>query len=212
MSEYTHQVLKDGRITQAGEYGDIMKLGSDFLELVGAHKEALLEIDSVGHNLVTVNEIIEDETIMGQNGNLVHKEEKKRQLVEEEERERGKVGSSAYWKYLTTACGGALTPLVLLAQIMFESSQIGSNYLLAWASSTSESDEVRVGGFEFIIVYVAFGIGCSFCILARSFLLMKAGYETANRLFYKMNLSIFRAPMSFFDANPSGRILNRVSE
>ncbi|KAM0070293.1 putative ABC-type xenobiotic transporter [Helianthus debilis subsp. tardiflorus] len=204
-------VLKDGRITQAGEYGDIMKLGSDFLELVGAHKEALLEIDSVGHNLVTVNEIIEDETITGQNGNLVHTEEKKRQLVEEEERERGKVGSSAYWKYLTTAYGGALTPLVLLAQIMFESSQIGSNYWLAWASSTSESDEARVGGFEFIIVYVAFGIGCSFCILARSFLLMKAGYETANRLFYKMNLCIFRAPMSFFDANPSGRILNRVS-
>ncbi|KAM0070426.1 putative ABC-type xenobiotic transporter [Helianthus debilis subsp. tardiflorus] len=202
-------VLKDGRITQAGKYDDITKLGSDFLELGGAHKQALLEIDSVGHNVGTVKKNIQDETITGQNGNLV--EEKKRQLVEEEERERGKVSSSAYWKYLTTAYGGALTLLVLLAEIMFESSQIGSNYWLAWASSTSESDEARVGGFEFIIVYVAFGIGCSFCILARSFLLMKVGYETANRLFYKMNLCIFRAPMSFFDANPSGRILNRVS-
>ncbi|MFS7928499.1 putative ABC-type xenobiotic transporter [Helianthus anomalus] len=200
---------KDGRITQAGKYDDITKLGSDFLELVGAHKQALLEIDFVGHNLGTVKKNIQDETITGQNGNLV--EEKKRQLVEEEERERGKVSSSAYWKYLTTAYGGALTLLVLLAEIMFESSQIGSNYWLAWASSTSESNEARVGGFEFIIVYVAFGIGCSFCILVRSFLLMKAGYETANRLFYKMNLCIFRAPMSFFDANPSGRILNRVS-
>ncbi|KAI7726468.1 hypothetical protein M8C21_018358, partial [Ambrosia artemisiifolia] len=202
-------VLKDGRITQAGKYDDIMKLGSDFLELVGAHREALLEIDSVGHNLGTVKKIIQDETITGQNAKIVHMEEKKRQLVEEEERERGKVGSSAYWKYLTTAYGGALTPLVLLAQIMFESSQISSNYWLAWASSTSESNQARVGGFEFIIVYAAFGIGCSFCILARAFLLMKAGYETANQLFYKMHFCIFRAPMSFFDANPSGRILNR---
>ncbi|KAI3703636.1 hypothetical protein L1987_73828 [Smallanthus sonchifolius] len=214
-------VLKDGRITQAGKYDDIIKLGSDFLELVGAHKEDLLEIDSVGSETMDVSEKhgshgtfkrnIQDETVKGQNGKLVSMEGKKRQLVVEEERERGKVGSSAYWKYLTTAYGGALTPLILLAHIMFESSQISSNYWLAWASPTSESNEARVSGFEFILVYVAFGIGCSLCILARSMLLMQAGYETANRLFYKMHFSIFRAPMAFFDANPSGRILSRVS-
>ncbi|XP_076894915.1 ABC transporter C family member 3-like [Bidens hawaiensis] len=204
-------VLKDGRITQAGKYDDIMNLGSDFLELVGAHKEALLEIDSVGHSLETSKMDIQDETIKSQNSNLVHMEGKKRQLVEEEERESGKVGASTYWKYLTTAYKGALTPLIIIAQIMFESSQISSNYWLAWASSTSESNEARVDNFKFIIVYVAFGIACSFCILARTYLLMKAGYEIANRLFDKMHFCIFRAPMSFFDANPSGRILNRVS-
>ncbi|KAL8209914.1 hypothetical protein R6Q57_006646 [Mikania cordata] len=204
-------VLKDGRIAQAGKYDDIIKLKSDFLELVGAHKEALLEIDYVSENQGnhgTFENRIQDE---GQNGNLLQMEVKKRQLVEEEERERGKVASSVYWKYLTTAYKGVLTPLVLLAQVMFESTQISSNYWLAWASSTSEGNEARVSGFEFIMVYVAFGIGCSFCILARSLLLMKAGYETANQLFYKMHFCIFRAPMSFFDANPSGRILSRVS-
>ncbi|KAF5806602.1 putative ABC-type xenobiotic transporter [Helianthus annuus] len=41
---------------------------------------------------------------------------------------------------------------------------------------------------------------------------MQAGYETANQLFDKMHFSIFCAPMSFFDANPSGRILSRVNE
>ncbi|KAK1417854.1 hypothetical protein QVD17_26988 [Tagetes erecta] len=208
-------VLKDGRVTQAGKYDDIIELGSDFLGLVGAHKEALLEIDFVRRSLVG-SEVMnvsenQDEIFKSENGKLVHMEGKKRQLVVEEERETGEVGSSTYWKYLTTAYGGALTPLILLAQIMFESSQISSNYWLAWASPTSERSEARVDGFKFLIVYVAFGIGCSFCILARSMLLMKAGYETANRLFYKMHFCIFRAPMSFFDANPSGRILNRVS-
>ncbi|KAF5774238.1 putative ABC-type xenobiotic transporter [Helianthus annuus] len=207
-------VLKDGRITQTGKYDDITKLGSDFLELVGAHKQALLEIDSVSENQGSrgkFNKNIQDETIKGQNGELVHMEGKKRQLVQEEKRERGKISSSTYWKYLTTAYGGALTPVVLLAHIMFESFQISSNYWLAWASPASESNEARVDDFKFIIVYVAFGIGCSLCILARSFLLMQAGYETANQLFDKMHFSIFRAPMSFFDANPSGRILSRVS-
>ncbi|GKC79092.1 multidrug resistance-associated protein 3, partial [Tanacetum coccineum] len=41
-------VLRDGRITQAGKYNDILNSESDFLELVGAHKEALSAIDSVG--------------------------------------------------------------------------------------------------------------------------------------------------------------------
>ncbi|KAF9593795.1 hypothetical protein IFM89_025504 [Coptis chinensis] len=33
------------------------------------------------------------------------------QLVQEEEREKGRVGYKVYWKYLTTLYGGALVPL-----------------------------------------------------------------------------------------------------
>ncbi|KAI3496851.1 hypothetical protein L1887_39229 [Cichorium endivia] len=218
-------VVKDGRITQAGKYDDILNSGSNFIELVGAHKEALLEMDSVGKNLASdikdVNENkesqdtfkknIQEETVNIQNGKEAYPKGKKKQLVEEEEREKGKVGLSVYWKYLTIAYGGALVPLVLLAQITFESLQISGNYWMAWASSTSESIETRIGGSKLIIVYVGFGVGCAFCVLARAMLVMKAGYETANQLFYKMHLSIFSAPMAFFDSNPSGRILNRAS-
>ncbi|KAL4580015.1 hypothetical protein LXL04_016188 [Taraxacum kok-saghyz] len=207
-------VLKDGRLVQAGKYDDILKSGSNFIELVGAHKEALLEINSIEKKLKNTNENkesqvtfkkhIQEKTVNIQNG-------KNRQLVEEEEREKGKVHLSAYWKYLTIAYGGALVPLVLLAQITFESLQISGNYWMAWASSTSDSIESRIGGSNLIIVYMGFGVGCAFCVLARSMLVMKAGYETANQLFNKMHFCIFRAPMSFFDSNPSGRILNRAS-
>ncbi|RVX19100.1 ABC transporter C family member 5 [Vitis vinifera] len=48
--------------------------------------------------------------------------------------------------------------------------------------------------------------------LARKAVLVATfGLEAAQKLFVKMLRSVFRAPMSFFDSTPAGRILNRVS-
>ena len=38
--------MKDGRITQAGKYNEILHFGTEFMELVGAHKKALSALDS----------------------------------------------------------------------------------------------------------------------------------------------------------------------
>ncbi|KAK3009967.1 hypothetical protein RJ639_012359 [Escallonia herrerae] len=211
-------VMKDGRITQAGKYDDILKSGSDFMELVGAHKEALLALDSIDagtredKGVVSVTNVAPKEEIRNdENGKEDDIIGPKGQLVQEEEREKGKVGFSVYWKYITTAYGGALVPFILLAQVLFQLCQIGSNYWMAWATPVSKDVAPPVGSSTLIIVYVALAIGSSFCILGRALLLVTAGYKTATLLFNRMHLCIFRAPMSFFDATPSGRILNRAS-
>nr|GEX66823.1 ABC transporter C family member 3-like [Tanacetum cinerariifolium] len=205
-------VLRDGRITQAGKYNDILDSGSDFMELVGAHKEALSSIDSIG---TTVDQAQSDSstknTTNTQNDKTDDISGSKAQLVQEEEREKGRVGFSVYWKYITTAYGGALAPLIVLAQVVFQVSQIGSNYWMAWASPVSASDPAPVEGSTLIIVYVALAAGSAVCILARGLLLATVAYKAATILFHKMHLSIFRSPMSFFDSTPSGRILNRAS-
>jgi ABC-type multidrug transport system fused ATPase/permease subunit len=63
-----------------------------------------------------------------------------------------------------------------------------------------------------INVYVALALVTSVFVFIRSGLLVMAGCKTATMLFDKMHQCIFRAPMSFFDSTPSGRILNRVSK
>ncbi|KAI9102358.1 hypothetical protein K1719_023560 [Acacia pycnantha] len=219
-------VMKDGEITQSGKYNDLLHLGTDFMELVGAHREALSALDSfdggevldglsatskevnmLGAEVTEENETNKDRQI-GKIDNVV---EPKGQLIQEEERGKGRVGFSVYWKFITTSFGGALVPFMLLAQILFQVLQIGSNYWMAWATPISPDVKAPVEAFMLITVYVALSIGGSFCILAREILLSTAGFKTATLLFSNMHKCIFHAPMSFFDATPSGRIISRAS-
>ncbi|KAI3804728.1 hypothetical protein L1987_26491 [Smallanthus sonchifolius] len=79
-------VLRDGRITQAGKYNDILNSG-DFMDLVGAHKEALSAIDSISTS-------VQKQTDSSKNTNDSQNDEandisgSKTQLVQEEEREK----------------------------------------------------------------------------------------------------------------------------
>ncbi|TVU21597.1 hypothetical protein EJB05_31245, partial [Eragrostis curvula] len=212
-------VMKDGRLAQAGKYNEILSSGEEFMELVGAHKNALTALDAI-------DAANEGDVASSSNGteklsrSLSSAEKKDKQdernaesgqLVQEEEREKGRVGFWVYWKYLTLAYKGALVPFVLLAQILFQILQIASNYWMAWAAPVSKDVEPPVSMSTMIYVFVALSVGSSLCVLMRALLLVTAAYKTATLLFNKMHMSIFRAPMSFFDSTPSGRILNRAS-
>jgi ABC-type bacteriocin/lantibiotic exporter with double-glycine peptidase domain len=211
--------MKDGRLAQAGKYNEILTSGDEFMELVGAHKDALAALDSIdavngGDEASPSNSTAMLPRSLSSSEKNDEQDERKTQsgqLVQEEEREKGKVGFWVYWKYLTLAYKGALVPFVLLAQIIFQVLQIASNYWMAWAAPVSKHVEPLVSMPTLIYVFVALSVGSSLCVLIRELLLVTAAYKTATRLFNKMHMSIFRAPMSFFDSTPSGRILNRVS-
>ncbi|KAK9084641.1 hypothetical protein Sjap_025052 [Stephania japonica] len=211
-------VMKDGRIVQSGMYHEILNSGTEFMELVRAHKTALSAIDDKprpsSENFVRVGndkKTGEEDEREGTNGKTDEIVVPKAQIVQEEEREKGKVNFQVYWKYLTMAYGGALVPLILLAQVLFQLLEIASNYWMAWGTPVSKDMKPPVEGSTLIVVYVELAIGSSIFVLLRALLLVTAGYKTATLLFNKMHFCIFHAPMSFFDATPSGRILNRAS-
>ncbi|KAL2896839.1 ABC transporter C family member 3 [Bienertia sinuspersici] len=201
-------VMKNGRISQAGKYNDILASGTDFMELVGAHKNALSQFEPKVINKPSVDS---DKKAFEEEGEVVKADGMMGQLVEEEEREKGRVGLSVYWRYVTTAYGGALVPFILMAQILFQVLQILSDYWMTWATPVSLDAKRNVDAKVLLVVYVGLAMGSAFCVLVRETLLQTAAFKTATSLFSSMHSCIFHAPMSFFDATPSGRILNRAS-
>ena len=170
--------MKDGRITQAGKYNDILNSRTDFIELVEEHKNALSGLDSTEARLVSGSMSKEAGNLDITNWVVEKQEDKdvqdckeddvassKEQIIQEEEREKGGVGFSVYWKFISTAYGGTLVPIILLAEVLFQTLQIGSNYWMAWATPVSEDVKPSVGSSTLMIVYVALAIGSSFCVL-----------------------------------------------
>ncbi|KAL6516215.1 Multidrug resistance-associated protein 5 [Orobanche gracilis] len=172
--------------------------------------------DSVGNNMsYMANEVQEGVSSSGLKAIKEKKKKTKRsrrkQLVQEEERERGRISMKVYLSYMMAAYKGLLIPLIILAQTLFQVLQIASSWWMAWANPQTAGDKPKTSSMVLILVYMALAFGSSWFIFVRAVLVATFGLEAAQKLFVKMLRTIFRAPMSFFDSTPSGRILNRVS-
>ncbi|KAK4799126.1 hypothetical protein SAY86_024491 [Trapa natans] len=232
-------VLKEGRIIQAGKYDELLQAGTDFETLVSAHHEAIEAMDIPNHSSEESDGNLSPDAPISAKcsierpgvGSLVKevhegvasseqkaikekkksKRSRKKQLVQEEERERGRVSMKIYLSYMAAAYKGLLIPLIIIAQALFQFLQIGSNWWMAWANPQTEGDKPKVSAMVLLVVYMALAFGSSWFIFVRAVLVATFGLAAAQKLFLKMLRSVFRAPMSFFDSTPSGRILNRVS-
>ncbi|KAH7306544.1 hypothetical protein KP509_22G018000 [Ceratopteris richardii] len=217
-------VLENGAIVQAGRYEDLVMSGANFSKLIGAHFNALKNVEYANQAETMEKDFMEsDSDLQEEKGEvqdhllqLVHSNVQRgskdyKQLVQKEERETGKVDSEVYWSLATAVYGGSLVPLLLLAQILFQALQILSNYWMAWAVPVNSDERLKVSNKILLGVYLGLAAASALCIFSRSFLLAFIALKTAEKFFVNMLQSVFHAPMSFFDATPAGRILNRAS-
>ncbi|KAL6983834.1 hypothetical protein U1Q18_017208 [Sarracenia purpurea var. burkii] len=200
--------MKDGRIVQSGKYEDLIADPTgELVTQMDAHGKSLNQVNPPNGQKFVMdsthqkrqNEVIEEksEEPTGTNGLF--------DRAHEEETETGRVKWHVYSTFITCAYKGALVPLVLLCQILFQGLQIASNY---WIASATDAKS-RVSKERMIGIYALMSSGSSIFILGRAILLSTIAIETAQGLFLGMVTSIFRAPLSFFDFTPSSRILNR---
>ncbi|XP_044973529.1 ABC transporter C family member 14-like [Hordeum vulgare subsp. vulgare] len=215
-------VMKNGGIIQSGNYVDLLGSCSDFVALVAAHHSSMEASGVQGHNIQNTENCPatttsqETPSVNSNSSNVNNdtntvvpsKEAGSSKLIQEEEKESGRVSWHVYKLYVTQAWGWWGVLLILALSVLSEGSTMASNYWMSYETSGGTIFDIS----KFLRVYVlivAVSIVFEFiAFIFQAFL----GLKSAQAFFSKMLDSILRAPMSFFDTTPSGRILSRASE
>ncbi|XP_052184967.1 ABC transporter C family member 10-like isoform X2 [Diospyros lotus] len=198
-------LMADGAILHAAPYHQLLASSREFQDLVNAHKETagterVAEVASSKNHEKSGKEIRKTRT------------EKKSeapggdQLIKREEREVGDRGFKPYIQYLSQNKGFIYFSIAALCHLAFVISQIMQN---SWMATNVENP--RVGTLKLIAVYLVIGFSSTIFLLFRSLLIVALGMQSSKSLFSQLLTSLFRAPMSFYDSTPLGRILSRVS-
>ncbi|ANB15991.1 ATP-binding cassette glutathione S-conjugate transporter YCF1 [Sugiyamaella lignohabitans] len=128
-----------------------------------------------------------------------------------EHSEQGKVKWDVYIEYAKASnIFGVLTFLVML--LVSTGLSVGGNvWLKHWSEvNTGSHTNPHVG--MYLGIYAAFGIGSAFLMLIQTVVLMiYCAIHSAKKLHDGMLNAVIRAPMSFFETTPLGRIINRFS-
>lgn len=208
-------VMKNGEIAEEGTFAQLLDNRNEFSSLMeeyGGVDHA--ESETSDDDIVTDVKKSDGKKEVVDNGPGVPS----KALMTTEERNTGAVQAHIY-KYWIDNAGGWLTVAVIAFFLcLMPTSNIGTNQWLSYWSSydapqgadSHPPTDYRTG--YFMGVYAALGIAQAICNFMVSFCFSIAGVAAAKSLHGQSVRSIFRAPMSFFDTTPIGRIMNRFSK
>ncbi|XP_022737848.1 ABC transporter C family member 10-like isoform X2 [Durio zibethinus] len=198
-------LMSDGEILQAASYHHLLASSEEFQGLVNAHKETagsgrVAKARSSGSNGTSTREI-KKSYVENQ-----FKESKGDQLIKQEERERGDTGFKPYIQYLNQNKGFLFFFISAFTHLLFVGGQISQN---SWMAASV--DNPSVSPLKLIGVYLVIGFFSTLLLLCRSLSTVTLGIRSSKSLFSQLINSLFRAPMTFYDSTPLGRILSRAS-
>ncbi|XP_062225216.1 ABC transporter C family member 4-like [Phragmites australis] len=203
-------VMKDGLVIQSGVYYELLASCSEFSALVAAHHSSMemtgqqaCHVQNTGSSQPTKSSNEKGETI----AIAPSKEGGSSKLIQEEEKESGRVSWRAYKLYMTEAWGWQGVLVFVAVSLLSEGFSMASNYWLSYETSGGAMFDTSI----FLGVYVSIVAATIVCEMISTLVVTFSGLRSAQAFFNKMFDSVLRAPMSFFDTTPSGRILSRAS-
>ncbi|GMQ05621.1 hypothetical protein CsSME_00050578 [Camellia sinensis var. sinensis] len=198
-------LMSEGKILKAATYNQLLASSLEFQNLVNAHNDAAFSekhgINGSQQRSKTPKEEIQKTYTQEQLGEPVGD-----QLIKQEEREIGNTGLKPYRQYLNQSKGFLYLTLAIISHLMYLVGQLVQNLWLA-----TELDDFNLSRSKLLMIYLVIGCGMSLFLVLRSYVVVVLGLRASKAIFSKLMTSLFRAPMSFYDSTPLGRILSRVS-
>ncbi len=134
--------------------------------------------------------------------------EEARKLMQVEKMNTGGMKAAVYTGYLGAGKGMIMVPLLVLSVIVAQAFTLLTSFWLVWWQERKfdRSDSFYEG------VYSALGVGSAVFLFAMGATQGILSYFASVTLYRRATLRLLKAPMSFYDTNPLGRILNRMSK
>ncbi|KAL9122393.1 MAG: hypothetical protein Q9187_001059 [Circinaria calcarea] len=193
--------LQDGRIETIDTFDNLMKYNEGFQKMMAttAQEEIVEKEDTVNEDEV------EDEK---KSVARKKKAKKSQALMQQEERAVKSVSWGVYAAYIRASGSIWFGPLVLFLLVVAQGTNIATSLWLSfWTSNKfGLSEGLYIG------VYAALGVLQSALTFAFSLTLSQLGTTASRVMLNRAITRVLRAPMSFFDTTPLGRITNRFSK
>jgi ATP-binding cassette subfamily C (CFTR/MRP) protein 1 len=208
-------VMDHGTIKHQGSYQELISKGVDFAGAVDVSK--IQKADAAAEE-VSDDKVAKEEEKKASEKKEDRAAQKKAgtTLVKEEERAEGDVAGTAYIRY-ARAGGWCLAIAVCVIQALGRTSEIMSSFWLArWAEDMGKA-EASGDPFTdqqtsfYVGIYALFGFLAICGLGGRGIFLAMHRLKASQKLHDGLAESVLRAPVSFFDVTPIGRILNRFA-
>ncbi|GAB4834514.1 hypothetical protein Ancab_032771 [Ancistrocladus abbreviatus] len=196
-------IISDGEILRAATYHELLVSSVEFQCLVNAHETAGVQKTNSKPSSFSRNKIPNPEIQKLDTNEQVNIKD---QLIKKEEKETGDTGLKPYLQYLRHGRGFLYFSLSNLFLIVFIVGLFVQNYWLAANLHNSSITKPTM-----IMVYTAIGCSLVIFLFLRSSFQVLLGLGASRSIFLSLLESLFRAPISFYDSTPLGRILSRVS-
>lgn len=216
--------MDDGVVKAVGAYEELMRTQERFRLLVGEYAQ-----DKLGQEQQRV-EIIEGETDLTDDGvskekldmRLISWTESSKQgykksvarqtptkpLLQTEERATSSVGWKVYKAYIEGSGTILTAPGIIFVLLLSQGASVVTTLWLSFWTS----DKFGLNNRTYAAIYSGLGVAQSILMFLAAFWLTVAGTISSKKLSAKAMECLLRAPMSFFDTTPIGRIINRFSK
>ena len=200
------QFMSHGEVIRSAPYQDLLADCEEFKDLVSADNDTI-GVSDLNNSKPTQRSkevsIKETDGIHGSRYTESVKPSPADQIIKKEERETGDAGVKPYMLYLRQNKGLLYFSLCIISHIIFVAGQISQN---SWMAANVQNPHVST--LKLISVYIIIGACTMIFLLSRSLAVVVLGIQTSRSLFSQLLNSLFRAPMSFFDSTPLGRVLS----
>eukprot|EP00759_Apiculatamorpha_spiralis_P001852 PhF_6_TR10612/c0_g1_i1/m.17118 len=204
-------MLDKGTVVDQGTYGELNSRSDKFKEFTQHSKQSA--VDDLADGADKESKDAKDPKKKKKSGLATAKsdadDKEEGRLVDDEHRQEGTTLTWNHIRKYSEASGGLwVIAVLLLFCLLGQFASVGSNWWLAeWSGQ-----EFNISMGWWVAGYGLFGVAQAITDLVTSAFTAKICNRGAETLHNNMLKNLVNLPMAFFDANPSGRILNRVTK